>query len=221
VKIKIKIFSLFLSIILISIFSGCSSSSNSIRYSENNRNSEAKSSAKEGRYSSDNAVKDDSDDLPADEKSVDISPLTNNESIKNSYVQEKLLMDVIKYLNTPYEYGGNSKSGIDCSAFTQKVYSDCLSYQLPRTVSEQYNVGINVNGINNLQFGDLVFFDTSKYRRPGHVGIYLGDDLFAHASSSKGVIVSSLNMEYYLSRFMGGRRIKNISDLDARNSAER
>ena len=219
-NIKIKIFLLFLIISTISILSGCSSSSSSIRYSGNNSNSEDNNSH-QGRYSDNNAVQSDTDDLPADEKSVDISSLTNDESIKSSNVREKLLMDVVKYLNTPYEYGGDSKSGIDCSAFTQKVYGDCLSYQLPRTVSEQYDVGSRVNGMKDLQFGDLIFFNTSKYRKPGHVGIYLGDDLFAHSSASKGVIVSSLNMEYYVSRYMGARRIKNVSAKDVRNSVER
>jgi cell wall-associated NlpC family hydrolase len=219
-NIKIKIFLLFTIIYAISILSGCSSSSSSIRYSGSPSNSEDNSSPKV-RYNDNEAVQSDTDDLPSDEKSIDISSLSKDESIKSSYVREKLLMDVVKYLNTPYEYGGDSKSGIDCSAFTQKVYGDCLSYQLPRTVSEQYDVGTRINSMKNLQFGDLVFFNTSKYKKPGHVGIYLGDDLFAHSSASKGVIVSLLNMEYYLSRYMGARRIKAFSVEDVRNSAER
>ena len=60
----------------------------------------------------------------------------------------------------------------------------------------------------DLQFGDLVFFDTRINVKPGHVGIYLGDNLFAHASSKKGVTISSLNHSYYQSRFMGGRRVE-------------
>jgi cell wall-associated NlpC family hydrolase len=62
--------------------------------------------------------------------------------------------------------------------------------------------------MEDLQFGDLIFFNTQTNVRPGHVGIYIGDNLFAHASTKKGVTVSSLTHTYYQSRFMGGRRIE-------------
>lgn len=219
-RIRYKIFLLFVGVSGVLVFAGCSASSNSMRYSQNNKSTETKTT-EEGRYSTNEITANDTDDLPADEKSADISSLTNDSSIKNSFAREKLLMDVVKYLNTPYLYGGDSKSGIDCSAFTQTVYHDCLAYQLPRTVNQQYDVGSPVNGISNLHFGDLVFFNTSKYSNPGHVGIYLGDNLFAHASSSKGVIVSSLNLDYYHSRFVGGRRIRNFFDGEIGESAQR
>ena len=61
-----------------------------------------------------------------------------------------------------------------------------------------------------LKFGDLVFFDTRRTVKPGHVGIYLGDNLFAHASSSKGVTISSITSSYYSGRYMGGRRISKF-----------
>ncbi len=192
---------------------GCASSSNSIRYSEHNQETENKSPTP--RYGENQTTANDTEDLPADEKSIDISSLTNDESLRNSSVREKVLMEVVRYLNTPYVYGGDSKSGIDCSAFTQRIYSDCLSYNLPRTTVEQYSEGTEISRIKNLKFGDLVFFDTRRLTKPGHVGIYLGDGLFAHASSSKGVIVSSIKSDYYLSRFMGARRIESFASKDS------
>ena len=122
--------------------------------------------------------------------------------------KEKFLNEIISYLNTPYRYGGESRSGIDCSAFTQKVYSNSLSVTLPRTAREQYRTWSIFKDQDNLRFGDLIYFDTSSRYFPGHVGIYLDDNLFAHASSSKGVIVSSLNNSYYASRFVGANRVK-------------
>jgi len=120
------------------------------------------------------------------------------------------LMEIIKYINTPYKYGGNSQDGIDCSAFTQNVFSNSLDILLNRSARQQFTQGFPVDNRENLTFGDLVFFNTRRGVRPGHVGIYIGDNLFAHASSSKGVIVSSLNHKYYSKRYMGGRRINEI-----------
>ena len=203
------------------IYAGCSASSNSVRYNEKPDEKEGKSSTVRFTSEDDNRKNNtgtsidnsDGEDLPV-EKSIDISPLVNkNNSIESSEfstVKEKMLMEIIKYLNTPYKFGGNSKSGIDCSAFTQKVYSDCVSVSLLRTAQDQYNEGNPVNEADELKFGDLVFFDTRRNVKPGHVGIYLGDNLFAHASSKQGVTVSSLNNEYYLKRFMGGRRIEEL-----------
>jgi len=159
---------------------------------------------------------DDSGDLPEDDE-VNLSEVMKNfnygkESDINSRgkgtPKEKILMEIIRYLNTPYKYGGNTKKGIDCSAFTQQVYKKTLSLNLNRSASEQYQQGKEITRIEDLQFGDLVFFDTRRNVKPGHVGIYIGDNLFAHASSKKGVTISSLNHSYYHSRFMGGRRVE-------------
>jgi len=122
--------------------------------------------------------------------------------------KEKFLKEIIDYLNTPYRYGGESKSGIDCSAFTQKVYQNSLSVNIPRTAREQYRKFEIFREKSELKFGDLIYFNTSKKYFPGHVGIYLDDNLFAHASSSNGVIVSSLDNIYFSSRFVGANRVK-------------
>jgi cell wall-associated NlpC family hydrolase len=126
--------------------------------------------------------------------------------------REKLLFEIVKYLDTPYQYGGNSLHGIDCSAFTQNVFEHALGLNLPRTAREQFGEGEKVSR-NELEFGDLIFFNTTTRSYPGHVGIYLGNDLFAHASQSQGVIVSSLNSKYYAERFIEGRKIFDFNKL--------
>jgi len=119
--------------------------------------------------------------------------------------RDRFLLDVVSYLGTPYVYGGNTREGIDCSGFTARVYESGAEQQLPRSAREQFSVGSPV-AKSNLEFGDLVFFNTTG-RRPSHVGIYIEDDLFAHASVSKGVTLSSLESTYYRKRFVGARRV--------------
>jgi lipoprotein Spr len=125
--------------------------------------------------------------------------------------KEKLLMEIIRYLDTPYKYGGNSNKGIDCSAFTQTIFNNCFAILLLRSARDQYTQGTEIENKEDLKFGDLVFFNTRRRVRPGHVGVYIGDDLFAHASSSYGVRISSLQEDYYSKRFMGGRRLDEFS----------
>jgi cell wall-associated NlpC family hydrolase len=203
------------------IYSGCSASSNSVRYNE--KQEESKEKPRSVRFTSEDdnkknsidtsfeSINSDEEDLPVDKRNVDISKLVNNsEGSEFSTVKEKMLMEILKYINTPYKYGGNSSNGIDCSAFTQQIFMNSLSIPLLRTAQDQYMEGTSVDNINQLRFGDLVFFDTRRSIKPGHVGIYLGDKLFAHASSKQGVTVSSLTLDYYSKRFMGGRRIEEI-----------
>lgn len=119
--------------------------------------------------------------------------------------RDAVLLDVVGLLGVPYKYGGASRQGMDCSGFTSVVYSSGLSRTLPRSTREQYGMGLDVSQ-DELQFGDLVFFNTTG-RRPSHVGIYLEDDLFAHASISYGVTISSLESTYYQKRYVGARRV--------------
>ncbi len=105
---------------------------------------------------------------------------------------------------TPFQLGGNSKSGIDCSAFVKNVYHDSFNITLPRTTEVQANKGYLVYK-DQLQVGDLVFFKTGWRTR--HVGIYMGDNKFIHASTSKGVITSSLNNIYWKDKYWQSRRI--------------
>jgi cell wall-associated NlpC family hydrolase len=197
-------------VFFIFLYYGCSSSSGTSRYGNKSTDSETNNTSV--RFSS----KDDEDsgDLP-DDDAVDIGVVMDKYNLDQDEIdfetgtpKEKMLMEIIKYLNVPYQYGGNSKSGIDCSAFTQNIYKNSLSVNLSRSAREQYKQGEIISDVDDLQFGDLVFFDTRSGVSPGHVGIYIGDELFAHASTKKGVTISSLNHAYYKDRFMGSRRIE-------------
>lgn len=159
----------------------------------------------------------DPSDLPEDEPDIELSEVigryeeNDNSDVlssDNGTTKEKVLMEIIKYLNTPYKYGGNSKDGIDCSAFTQTIYKNTLSIDLERSARLQYKHGLEISNVEDLKFGDLIFFNTRRRVRPGHVGIYIGEHLFAHASSKKGVTISSVDYSYYKNRFMGGRRME-------------
>lgn len=112
----------------------------------------------------------------------------------------------------PYVYGGNGPNYFDCSGFVLYVYKH-FGYSFSRGAQEQYMDGLHV-GMSELLPGDLVFFmgsaysDRTNYRSITHVGLYLGDGLFIHASNpSTGVIISSLSSGHYYNVFFGGCRI--------------
>ncbi|EEZ00130.1 lipoprotein NlpC [Vibrio sp. RC586] len=102
--------------------------------------------------------------------------------------------------------GGVSKNGIDCSAFVQIAYRDAWQLDLPRTTQSQAQTGQKIT-YEQAQYGDLVFFKTSRTNI--HVGVYLGDKQFMHASTSKGVIISRIDNPYWASKFWHFRRIEN------------
>ncbi|OAN13366.1 hypothetical protein A3K86_15775 [Photobacterium jeanii] len=109
-----------------------------------------------------------------------------------------------EWKGTPYRLGGTTKRGIDCSAFVQVGYADVYQTMLPRTTSELAKVGQWVSR-NKARYGDLVFFKTGYRTR--HVGIYIGNDEFLHASTSQGVIVSRLDNPYWRRTFWQIRRM--------------
>lgn len=119
--------------------------------------------------------------------------------------QSKIMRAISRYMGVPYHYGGADSKGMDCSGYTLVVFKESIGRPLPRSAEEQYRVGVPVP-FKSLKFGDLVFFNTTG-APASHVGIYLGDDLFAHASVSLGVTISSLESSYYKTRYTGARRI--------------
>lgn len=113
-----------------------------------------------------------------------------------------VLMD--KWWGTKYCIGGNSEKCIDCSGFSILVMSSIYNVKLPRTAQDQYNFGRRVE-LEDLQEGDLVFFGLGK-KSISHVGIYLQNNKFFHASTSVGVTITSMNDAYWKPKFRGGGR---------------
>ncbi len=122
-----------------------------------------------------------------------------------SLPSKPLLENVDEWYGVRYRRAGNTRSGVDCSGFTVAVYTAVYGLTLPRVSREQYRISRKIS-TTELQEGDLVFFNTTG-RGVSHVGIYLGNNRFIHASVSKGVMVNSLFDSYYLKRFVGAGRI--------------
>jgi cell wall-associated NlpC family hydrolase len=114
-----------------------------------------------------------------------------------------LTRNAMRFLGVRYVFGGTSVNGFDCSGYVQHVFA-MLGKQIPRTADAQYYAGKKVAGAS-MAPGDLVFFQTYA-SGPSHVGIYLGNDRFVHASSSLGVTVSSLHDRYWSARYLGAKR---------------
>lgn len=131
---------------------------------------------------------------------VETKDMTGDVSVK-----DKLVLFARKMLNFPYRFGGSTLMGIDCSAYVQKVYG-FIGMNIPRSAREQFREGETVDR-EELSIGDLVFFRTYA-SFPSHVGIYLGNNMFIHASSrTRKVTINSLDTPYYLRRFIGAKRL--------------
>lgn len=116
-----------------------------------------------------------------------------------------LISTALSFRGIPYRNGGSDPSGFDCSGFVQYVFA-MHGLRLPREVRDQYQVGREI-GLNEMQPGDLVFFETVS-RGASHVGMAIGPDEFVHAPSSRGVIrVDRLSAAYWATRFVGARRV--------------
>lgn len=119
--------------------------------------------------------------------------------------RDRMMEIIMSYIGTPYKIGGIDHAGIDCSGFSMVVFDSAFRASLPHSALEQSSLGDNVPR-EDLQIGDLVFFKTVR-NRISHVGIYLGDELFAHASVTQGVTISSLESTYYKHRYAGAKKI--------------
>lgn len=121
----------------------------------------------------------------------------------------QLYIESAKWIGVPYRYGGNSRRGIDCSGLTRAIYKKVYHKTLKRNSDEQRTDNCQRVAKRNLREGDLVFFRNGRReRKANHVGIYLKNGRFIHASSSEGVIVSSLNEPYYKKCWMQGGRVR-------------
>lgn len=110
------------------------------------------------------------------------------------------------YLGTPYKRGGDNLRGIDCSNLVSSIYRDYDGTQLPESTRGLLRLS-GVIEFDDLQIGDLVFFKFAETRSPSHVGVYLGDKRFIHASETDGVIISSIEENTYRSAYYGARRV--------------
>ena len=120
----------------------------------------------------------------------------------------KLFHFVYDWIGTPYRFGGSTRNGIDCSAFTKELYSQVFNMDIERNSRDIFSM-VSPVGKDDLKEGDLVFFKIHS-RRISHVGIYLGNNRFAHASA-RGVAISSLDDAYYKRYFYrGGRMLESF-----------
>jgi peptidoglycan DL-endopeptidase LytE len=161
---------------------------------------------------------DDAPDITNEDNKEDTVDASNDEPERkgellgkwNSPDEMQLFVKVATgFIGAPYRFGGSSLKGIDCSSFVQKIYR-IFDITLPRNAAQQSKVGISI-ARENLTQGDLVFFHTK--RSLGHVGIYIGNNEFVHASSkSKGVRIDSLDTPYYQKRFQRAVRVKGLDN---------
>lgn len=143
-------------------------------------------------------------------KSENLRKLDSNFDGKIPGSIKDILRDAEKYIGTPYKFGGNTSSGFDCSGFTLKVFEE-NDLKLPRRSSDQAEAGKKID-IRDVKPGDLLFFATGGGSRVSHVGIVhdIGNDgevKFIHASTSKGVIISSLNEKYWNKAYLHAQRV--------------
>ena len=142
--------------------------------------------------------------------------LRNLQTPPPTVVRQALLEQHQRWAGTPYRIGGTTDRGIDCSALVRNVFRDTFDVELPRSTQDQVHEGRPIDR-QELQAGDLVFF-----RPPGrynHVGIYVGNGYFLHASTSKGVIISSLDNSYWRRYYWQSRRAlepTNLAQLSSR-----
>jgi cell wall-associated NlpC family hydrolase len=106
---------------------------------------------------------------------------------------------------TPYQWGGLTRKGVDCSGFVYITYREALGHNIPRSTEYQAQLGQSI-ARNKLRSGDLVFFQSGK--KSSHVGIYLSDSNFLHASTSQGVTVSSLDNVYWNKAYRNAKRLQ-------------
>lgn len=139
---------------------------------------------------------------------VSVTALKNSSNYKenNSTASaDAIIATAKKYIGVPYLWAGSTPKGFDCSGFVQYVFK-AHGISLNRTCETQYQHGTYVSK-SNLKPGDLVFFQNTYKAGISHVGIYIGDNRFIHASSSKGVVISDLSSSYYVSHYYGARRV--------------
>ncbi len=147
------------------------------------------------------------DEESDEDESILDAATQGDDGSSTSALKSLLYSQLREWRSVRYELGGMSKRGVDCSAYVYLTYRDKLGIKLPRVVREQSGAGRTITQAE-LSPGDLVFFQID--RRTRHVGIYLEDRKFMHASLSKGVTVSSLDNRYWSKRYWKAVRLPEV-----------
>jgi hypothetical protein len=143
---------------------------------------------------------------------VSLPSIQQSASAINGCSMNAFFSDVKQFFGIRYRFGGQTTSGFDCSGFVRFMYDRVFSMKLPRTSSEMASIGQKVER-SELKPGDLVFFQT-RGNRISHVGIFVGNDAFVHASVSKGITEDKLQQNYYDKRYAGAVRLLDNSIPD-------
>lgn len=122
----------------------------------------------------------------------------------------QLYSEAVQWLGTPYRYGGTTRKGIDCSGLINQIYRQVYHKELSRSSQDIADKNCKKVAKGNLKAGNLVFFNTSRKKKKGinHVGLFLKDGHFIHASTSKGVIISNLKEDYYKNTWKQGGKVR-------------
>jgi len=122
----------------------------------------------------------------------------------------RLLTEAVQWLGTPYRYGGTTRKGVDCSGLVGQIYQQAYHKTLARNTQDIANKNCRKVSKGNLKTGNLVFFNTSEKKKKGinHVGLYLKNGNFIHASTSRGVIISNLQEKYYREKWRQGGAVR-------------
>lgn len=147
------------------------------------------------------------------ENSVKLSeaPASDPAFVTDAKIGDALADEARTWIGTPYLFGGESKHGVDCSGMVMVIYNDVASLKLPRNSAAQRDYCLEIPQ-RNLQPGDLVFFSSStRGGKVSHVGMYVGGGKIIHASTSKGVIESSLDEKYYKNHYHSAGRVYGVT----------
>lgn len=201
---------LFIFILTIYLFTGCSNKNlvENVDMSNKNSNSTFRSASlektmnkKDSTYSKYKKLKQ-----KTQAKNNTFEDYANSDDFTSKNILNEELYDFYsQWEGVRYKLGGDSKSGIDCSAFIRKAFEEKFDLEMPRTTELQSEVGKEISK-DELEVGDLVFFRTGRSR---HVGIYIEDGKFMHASTSSGVTISDLGNSYFNKNYWKAQRIIN------------
>jgi lipoprotein Spr len=142
-------------------------------------------------------------------RNIPCSAFSNITEFPDDSFYEPLAETVCEWLGTPYCYSGDSKRGIDCSGFVSMLYRKIYNINLAENTKEIFSNDVTAIKKQNLEPSDLVFFKIHR-KRVSHVGIYLGNNKFAHATVKHGVTISDLSDPYYKKYFFKAGRVKEL-----------